>query len=331
MAMALQTRSISSLGAFATSGDFGSLGRSFADAMIREVLLGGTRRGAARAAAAGTPGIAAGAADGTAIDGVAGAAGAVGVAGILLGAPDSDVFWLVCGSTIAAALVATLHRVELWALHRRGYRRPALQEAARIRPLLLAAARAMGIVEAALPEILVDDGPFPEARATTRAVVLSRGLLAALDDHQLGGVLAHELGHHRAGDAAGAALVWAAALPLGLLHGALGWLAGGRRPSPLTWLAGMFYLPVDLALRLTIAPVAAWEGRRREYAADAAATAAGPSYRDGLRSALELLGALEVPRGGWEQALVRSHPPTALRIERLLPPEEAAAYAAAAG
>ena len=85
MAMALQTRSISSLGAFATSGDFGSLGRSFADAMIREVLLGGTRRGAARAAAAG-------------------AGGAGGLVGMIASNPVVAIIGAIAAATIGAAI-----------------------------------------------------------------------------------------------------------------------------------------------------------------------------------------------------------------------------------
>jgi len=47
-------------------------------------------------------------------------------------------------------------------------------------------------------------------------------------------------------------------------------------------------------------------------------------YREGLRRALTKLSIIEAPHTGWEAALIRSHPPMALRVERLVSPQEAA-------
>jgi hypothetical protein len=57
--------------------------------------------------------------------------------------------------------------------------------------------------------------------------------------------------------------------------------------------------------------------RQAEYDADAAAARIGRGPE--LISALEKLSAFEAARTGWEAALYRTHPPTALRIERLEP------------
>ena len=274
---------------------------------------------------------------------IGGAAGGFGAAtAYLTSSPEAVLSALVCGAVIALATVAVAYRCELWVLARRGYRRLSFEEDARVRPLLEDAARAMGVSWFDLPALLMVDAVLPAAHAHMRALVLSRGLVEQVDDAQLAGILAHELAHWRAADPVGSCAVWAAALPLALIHGLLSWVGRNARIGLLTTVLWLLLWPVDLSIRLVIAPVAAADRRAREYAADAAAAAAGPLYRDGLRSALVLLSVLEQPRTGWEEALIRSHPPVALRIERLVPEEElrrrtallaarAAAFAAGAG
>jgi len=81
---------------------------------------------------------------------------------------------------------------------------------------------------------------------------------------------------------------------------------------------------VLFVLLLFVVPV---QGRRRrdhEYAADAAASAAGDYYRDGMKAALIQDAPWEPGRTGWENAVAATHPATALRIERLISPTEAA-------
>jgi len=75
--------------------------------------------------------------------------------------------------------------------------------------------------------LLIDDSRQVEALAGTRTIIITRGALGLLSDTQLAGVLAHELGHVRAG--AVVALMYMRFAPLPLLWpwyaaGALYWV-----------------------------------------------------------------------------------------------------------
>jgi Zn-dependent protease with chaperone function len=63
--------------------------------------------------------------------------------------------------------------------------------------------------------------------------------------------------------------------------------------------------------------MAAASQRRYEYEADAEVASIG--YASSLCCALSKIGAFESGRTGWERVIVATHPPTALRIERLQP------------
>jgi len=81
--------------------------------------------------------------------------------------------------------------------------------------------------------------------------------------------------------------------------------------------------PAWVTLTFVVVPLQAARTRQHEYDADYAAARAGDYYREGLKRALISLSALEGGRTGWEAAIAATHPPTALRIERLVSSDEA--------
>jgi heat shock protein HtpX len=190
------------------------------------------------------------------------------------------------------------------------------------------------------PRCYVIPQPSPNAFATGRdpqhaAVAATEGILRLLDDHELEGVLGHELAHvkHRDILISSVAATLAAAIVM-LSRFAMFWGVGGRsgdRDSggPLTLLATIIVAPIAAML------VQAAVSRSREYDADAAgARIAGNPY--GLVSALRKLeaGSHAVPlaanpatahvfivkpfAGAGLMALFSTHPPTERRIEALL-------------
>jgi heat shock protein HtpX len=143
-----------------------------------------------------------------------------------------------------------------------------------------------------MPRLWVIPGPTPNAFATGRnpqhsSVAITEGLLAMLDDRELEGVIAHELGHikHRDILISSIAATLAAALTqiayMGMHFG------GGRRDdeegaSPYAGLLMVLIAPIAAALiQMAIS-------RQREYAADAAA-ARYTGSPDGLIDALRKL------------------------------------------
>jgi Zn-dependent protease with chaperone function len=237
--------------------------------------------------------------------------------------PQQVVAELITGTIIALVITMAIYRVEPWMLERFGYRRMAWDERERLTPLITDAATALGIDHAALPSIVIVDTVDTRAWATMRAVVLTRGLIEVLDDEELAGILAHEFAHWQAGHPVGERLLWAAALPLVLAQAVAQWFSGWRS-GLVRVVAWLVFWPVNLTIRFVIAPLHGRYSRAYEYDADAAAAAAGVLYREGLRRALTKLSIIEAPRSGWEAALIRSHPPTALRVERLVSLQEAA-------
>jgi heat shock protein HtpX len=190
-----------------------------------------------------------------------------------------------------------------------------------------------------MPKIYVLPDPSPNAFATGRnpkhaSVAVTQGILNLLNDDELAGVLAHELGHVKnrdiltssiAATLAGAITILAR---MGMWGGALG--GGGRRRG-----GGL-----DGILMLILAPIAATliqlaVSRSREYEADATgAHITGNPYA--LASALAKLDAYsrQVPMQaspstahlfivapllgtGGISSWFATHPPIAKRIERL--------------
>lgn len=205
----------------------------------------------------------------------------------------------------------------------------------RVAPLVKKLTRGMGLP---MPRLWVIPEQAPNAFATGRnpahaSVAVTAGLLEALDEKELEGVLAHELGHVRNRDI----LISTIAATLG---------------AAITFLARMAYFfggrsdedeggghPLAGLLMLILAPIAALLiqmaiSRTREYAADASAAryAGGPG---GLMSALRKLEAyskripmeaspatahmfiIQPLTGSSLMRLFSTHPSTEQRIARL--------------
>lgn len=227
------------------------------------------------------------------------------------------------GAILAWLVVSACYDGEEEVLRPRGDRSPVWEEKERLDPLLTGAGAALGLDVDTLPPVLVRDSSIPTAWACMRVVVVTRGLLETLDDEELASILAHELAHWMAGHPMGQRFVWAAGLPLVLAQKAALVLttSQSRILAAVGW---TLFWPVLLTVRIVIAPYYAEHQRACEFAADDAVTAAGPLYREGLKRALRKLSILETPQSSWEAALTRSHPPTPVRIDRLISPEEAA-------
>lgn len=176
--------------------------------------------------------------------------------------------------------------------------------------------------------------PSPTANAFTTggrdeaAIALSDGMLRLLDAREMVGVLAHEIAHLRNNDL----FVLQVGGALTRMTGVLAWVGVIMLVLALpAVMSGAADVPLAGALLLAAAP---WAGgvllmalsRTREFDADLdAVTLTGDPT--GLASALRKLDEargdpwlkLIFPgRGGGEPDLLRSHPPTAERIERLL-------------
>ncbi len=195
-----------------------------------------------------------------------------------------------------------------------------------------------------MPKIYVIPTESPNAFATGRnpqhaSVAVTHGILALLNDEELEGVLAHELGHVRNRDILTSSIAATLAGAITILarmafwFGAFGGMGGGDRRDR----EGGF----GALLMLLLAPLAAmliqlWVSRTREYEADASgAHLTGNPYA--LASALEKISAVSrrVPlmaspssahlfivapllSGETLASLFSTHPPIQKRIERLI-------------
>lgn len=260
---------------------------------------------------------------------ILGAAGAGAVAGVLdvvgswIANPGPALGSLIGGAIVTIVIATLIILGEQRWLRFYGYRRLSWEEKERIEPLLNGAAAAMSIDLATGPKLLMSDDKKPGAWAHCTTIVLTTGELALHTDQEIAGVLAHELHHWETGVGVGNQLVWAAAWPLIMVLNVLVFLRRHRHQA-VVFFAFLLGWPVLFVLLLFVVPV---QGRRRrdhEYAADAAASAAGDYYRDGMKAALIQDAPWEPGRTGWENAVAATHPATALRIERLISPTEAA-------
>ena len=196
-----------------------------------------------------------------------------------------------------------------------------------------------------MPKVYIIPDPSPNAFATGRnpshaAVAATEGILQVLSEHELEGVIAHELSHvkHRdillssiAATIAAAIMMVARMAHFAALFGGYGGRDGDRDRgnNPIALLAMMILAPLAAALiQMAIS-------RSREFAADAGgAEIAGNPY--GLADALRKIDAASkrVPldanpatahmfivkpfSGGGITSLFSSHPPTEARIRALL-------------
>jgi heat shock protein HtpX len=192
-----------------------------------------------------------------------------------------------------------------------------------------------------MPRIYVIPSDSPNAFATGRnpkhaAVAVTQGILNLLNDEELEGVLAHELGHVKNRDiltSSIAATLAGAITLLAQMERFAGFFGGGGRDNRGRGMGGIFML--------ILAPVAATliqlaVSRSREYEADATgAHVTGNPYA--LASALQKLDAFskQLPLaaspstahlfivapflgGAGLASLFSTHPPMAMRIERLI-------------
>ncbi|HSS69950.1 MAG TPA: zinc metalloprotease HtpX [Casimicrobiaceae bacterium] len=196
-----------------------------------------------------------------------------------------------------------------------------------------------------MPKVYVIPDPSPNAFATGRnpshaAVAATEGILQVLSEHELEGVIAHELAHvkHRdilissvAATMAAAIMMVARMAHFAALFGGYGGRDEGRDRGN---------NPIALLAMIILAPLAAMLiqmaiSRSREFAADAGgASIAGNPY--GLADALRKIDAVSkrIPLnanpatahmfiikpflGGGLTSLFSSHPPTEARIRALL-------------
>ena len=195
-----------------------------------------------------------------------------------------------------------------------------------------------------MPKVYVIPDPSPNAFATGRnpshaAVAATDGILKALSEHELEGVIAHELAHVKHRDiliSSVAATIAAAIMMVArMAHFAALFGGYGNRDD-----RGGGTNPIALLVMVIVAPLAAGLiqmaiSRSREFAADAGGAAiAGNPY--GLADALRKIDAIShrVPldanpatahmfivkpfSGGGMMSLFSSHPPTEARIRALL-------------
>ena len=195
-----------------------------------------------------------------------------------------------------------------------------------------------------MPKVFIINDPAPNAFATGRdpqhaIVAATTGLLDLMDDSELEGVMAHEMGHVQNYDTRVSMIVFGLVVAIGFIADMflrIAFFGGGRdrnsnnggNPIMLVFgLAAMIVAP------LVAAGVQAAISRQREYLADAtsAMTTRNP---DELASALEKLGQYGRPmqrqnssmshlwisdpnKPGMMSRLFSTHPPLADRIARL--------------
>jgi heat shock protein HtpX len=193
-----------------------------------------------------------------------------------------------------------------------------------------------------MPKVYIIPDSSPNAFATGRnpshaAVAATQGILQVLSEHELEGVIAHELAHVKNRDiliSSVAATIAAAIVMVARMAGYAAMFSGGRDDhreggNPLALLAMMIVAPIAAML------IQAAISRSREFAADAGGAAiAGTPY--GLADALRKIDAASrrVPldanpatshmfivkpfSGQGLLSLFSTHPPTEARIQALL-------------
>lgn len=191
-----------------------------------------------------------------------------------------------------------------------------------------------------MPEIYVINDPAPNAFATGRdpehaIVAATTGLLDVMDDSELEGVMAHELGHVQNYDIRVSMIVFGLVVAVGFISDMflrMAFFGRGDRnnANPIVLVFGL--------VAMVVAPVVASMvqmavSRQREYLADAT-SAMITRHPDALARALEKLGAYGRPlqrqntsmahlwiadplKPGLMAKLFSTHPPIAERVQRL--------------
>jgi heat shock protein HtpX len=195
-----------------------------------------------------------------------------------------------------------------------------------------------------MPKVYIINDPAPNAFATGRdpkhaVVAATTGLLEIMDDSELEGVMAHEMGHVKNYDIRVSLIVFGLVLAIGLLADIAVRMAffGGRSRGNNNNGAGIIILLIGLVAAV-LAPVVAGivqaaVSRQREYLADATG-ALTTRHPDALASALLKLQAYGRPvsktntsmshlwisdpnKPGVMARLFSTHPPIADRVARL--------------
>lgn len=190
--------------------------------------------------------------------------------------------------------------------------------------------------------IIPDDAPnaFATGRDPKHAIVAATtGLLAIMDDKELEGVMAHELGHVKNYDIRVSTIVFGLVSAVGILADMAiraAFFSGNRRDENGNSLGAALILIGMIAsiIAFLIGPlVSAAVSRQREYLADASG-AHTTRYPEGLASALEKLGQYGRPmrrasssmahmyisdpiKPGLTERLFSTHPPIPKRVARL--------------
>ncbi|MEK9195910.1 MAG: M48 family metallopeptidase, partial [Patescibacteria group bacterium] len=190
-----------------------------------------------------------------------------------------------------------------------------------------------------MPKVYIMDDPAPNAFATGRdpnhaIVCATTGLLEMMDDKELQGVMAHELGHVKNYDIRVSMYAFALVAVIAVLADMIMytfWFKGDSRESN-----GIFMVIGIIAA--IIAPIVAGMiqmaiSRKREYLADASGVLA-TRYPEGLATALEKIGAhgsvtqkqntstahlffANPLKSGSMMGLFSTHPPIEDRVARL--------------
>jgi heat shock protein HtpX len=190
-----------------------------------------------------------------------------------------------------------------------------------------------------MPKVYIMNDPSPNAFATGRkpegaAVCATTGLLQIMNDSELEGVIAHELGHIKNYDMRVNTIAFALVGIISMIADMfwhISFFGGGDEDSP-AWLKILAIVAIILApFAATLLQLAI--SRRREYLADATG-ALTTRYPDGLASALAKIGQVGSAtkrqntatahmffanplKSGSFLALFSTHPPIESRIEAL--------------
>ena len=243
------------------------------------------------------------------------------------------------GLITAFVLAAVMNLGSYWFSDKIVLRMYRAQEVAPGHPLYQITERLVRRANMPMPKVYVIPDSSPNAFATGRnpshaAVAATEGIIQALSDHELEGVIAHELAHVKNRDIliSSVAATIAAAI---MMTARMAMFFGGSRDdreggsNPIVLLGMMILAPIAaMLIQFAIS-------RSREFAADATGAAiAGTPY--GLADALRKIDAIakRVPleanpatahmfiikpfTGGGLMSLFSTHPPTEARIRALL-------------